>query len=192
MSDGHTSEDVMVDPTAIVEPGALVGAGSRVWHHAHVRAGAVIGERCVVGKGVFIDDGAVLGEGCKVQNNVSVYSGVRLEDSVFVGPSAVFTNDRYPRADSPDWELVPTRVGRGASVGANATVICGVDIGQWAVIAAGCVVTHDVQSHELVAGNPGRRLGWVCFCGRVLLRTDTDSCPEATCQHCGSRVAGQQ
>lgn len=188
VSERPTAEEVKVDPTAVVEPGALVGAGTRIWHHAHVRTGAVIGERCVLGKGVFIDSGAVLGDECKVQNNVSVYAGVRLESKVFVGPSAVFTNDRYPRADGSAWHLVQTIVRAGASIGANATVICGLEVGQWAVVAAGAVVTHDVQAHELVAGNPARRLGWVCFCGRVLLRTDAGSCPVMTCGHCGRGV----
>jgi acetyltransferase-like isoleucine patch superfamily enzyme len=140
-----------------------------VWHHAHVRGGAVIGRECTIGGNVFVDVGAHIGDRVKVQNNVSVYQGVTLEDEVFVGPSAAFTNDRYPRAQG-DWELVPTVVRRGASIGANATVICGVEIGAWAVVGAGAVVTHSIRDHELVVGNPARHTGWACACGRVVAR----------------------
>lgn len=188
MSEGSARPGPTVDPTAVVEPGAVVGVGTQIWHHAHVREGGVVGERCVLGKGVFIDAMAVVGNGCKIQNNVSVYSGVHLEDLVLVGPSAVFTNDRYPRADSPDWPLVPTTVRTGASIGANATVVCGVEIGRWALVAAGAVVTRDVEAHELVGGNPARRLGWTCSCGHVVLRTRTEACPNIDCPNCGSRV----
>src|SRR6266511_3995882 len=118
-----------IHPTAVVEEGAEVGAGTRIWHFAHVRSGARIGERCVLGKSVFVDSRAVIGAGCRIQNFVSVYSGVTLEDDVFVGPSAVFTSDRYPRATGGQWELVPTLVRAGASIGANATVLCGLTIG---------------------------------------------------------------
>jgi len=137
VSELATDHEVSVEPTAVIEPGALIGSGTRIWHHAHVRAGAVVGKRCVLGKGVFVDAGAVVGDGCKIQNDVSVYAGVRLSNLVFVGPSAVFTNDRYPRADSTDWQLVPTRIETGASIGANATVVCGVEVGKWAVVSRG-------------------------------------------------------
>jgi acetyltransferase-like isoleucine patch superfamily enzyme len=153
--------------TAIVERGAHVGRDSSVWHHAHIRAGAEVGIGCTIGKNVFVDEGARIGDRAKIQNNVSVYRGVTLEDEVFVGPSAVFTNDRFPRAVNPEWQIVPTLVRHGASIGANATLVCGVEIGSYATVGAGAVVTRDVQAHELVAGNPARRLGWVCECGRV-------------------------
>lgn len=178
-----------VHDTAVVEPGAQVGAGTKIWHHGHVRAGAVIGESCTLGKNVFVDAGAVVGDRCKIQNNVSVYRGVRLDDEVFVGPSAVFTNDRFPRAVGDDWEVVDTRVCQGASIGANATIVCGVGIGPWAVVGAGSVVTRDVEAHELVVGNPARRLGWVCRCGRVLART-TAGIPATTCAACGATFEG--
>jgi dTDP-4-amino-4,6-dideoxygalactose transaminase/acetyltransferase-like isoleucine patch superfamily enzyme len=160
-----------VHPSAIVEPGASLGAGSRIWHHAHVRAGAVIGRSCVLGKNVYVDAGARLGDRVKVQNNVSVYQGVQLGDDVFVGPSAVFTNDLRPRAQG-EWEIVPTLVQAGASIGANATIICGHQIGAHAMVAAGAVVTKEVLPHQLVAGNPARHRGWVCRCGTVTSRAE--------------------
>jgi len=178
----------LVHPTAIVEDGAEIGAGTRVWHHVHIRTGAIVGENCVLGKGVFVDSGAVIGAGCKIQNNVSVYSGVTLEDSVFVGPSAVFTNDLHPRADSTEWETVMTTVRRGASIGANATIVCGIIIGVWSLVAAGAVVTRDVLDHELVAGVPARRFGWVCQCGHTLERTQ-GAYSGTACAACGRSIA---
>lgn len=166
--------------SAVVEDGAEIGAGTRVWHFAHVRSGARVGERCVVGKSVFVDAGAVIGSGCKIQNFVSLYSGVTLEDDVFVGPAAVFTNDRYPRAESGDWEPLPTLVRQGASIGANATILCGHTIGAWAVVGAGAVVVDDVEAHRLVVGNPAKAVGWVCRCGRGV-----PGGPETACPACG-------
>jgi UDP-2-acetamido-3-amino-2,3-dideoxy-glucuronate N-acetyltransferase len=158
-----------------------------VWHHAHVREGAIIGRECTISSNVYVDVDARVGDRVKVQNNVSVYQGVTLEDEVFVGPSAVFTNDRYPRAEG-EWEVVPTVVRRGASIGANATVVCGVEIGAWAVVGAGTVVTHSIPDHELVVGNPARHAGWACACGRVVTRGEarpTDLRCEA-CQAAGA------
>lgn len=187
---GSTAEvRAFVHETAIVEPDAIVGAGSMIWHHSHVRSGAVIGPGCTLGKNVFVDSGVVIGADVKIQNNVSVYRGVHLEDEVFVGPSAVFTNDRFPRASSPDWQVVETWVRRGASIGANATLVGGIEIGAWATVAAAAVVTRAVAPHELVAGNPARRLGWVCQCGRVLART-TDDIGAMACATCGERFGG--
>jgi len=154
-------------PTAVVEDGARVGEGTKIWHFAHVRAGATIGEDCTIGKDVFVDASATIGDRCKIQNGVSVYSGVTLEDDVFVGPSAVFTNDLRPRAEARDWRVVPTLVRTGASIGANATIVCGIEVGIYAMVAAGAVVTHNVADHELVIGNPARHAGWVCRCGEV-------------------------
>jgi len=159
--------------TAFVEPDTRIGPGTKIWHNAHVRGTAEIGSDCVLGKNVYIDVGVRIGDRTKIQNNVSVYLGVTLGDEVFVGPSAVFTNDRFPRAETDDWEVVPTEVRRGASIGANATIICGVTIDEFATVAAGAVVTRDLESHELVGGNPARRMGWVCECGRVVTREDT-------------------
>ncbi|MGA7269495.1 MAG: acyltransferase [Acidimicrobiia bacterium] len=156
--------ETLIHPTAIVEPGAEIGPGTRVWHHAHVRTGARIGRDCTLGKNVFVDSGGVIGDLCKIQNNVSIFSGVTLEERVFVGPSAVFTNDLYPRVVS-SWDIVPTLIRAGASIGANATIICGITIGRNAMVAAGSVVTESVAGHALVRGNPARPVGWVCSCG---------------------------
>jgi acetyltransferase-like isoleucine patch superfamily enzyme len=156
--------------TAIVEDGAQIGAGTSIWHHAHVRSGATIGGGCNLGKNTYVDTGATIGERCKVQNNVSVYRGVTLGDDVFVGPSAVFTNDLFPRAADGDFELCPTVVGDGASIGANATVVCGHTIGHHAMVGAGSVVVRDVEDHELVAGNPAHRIGWVDDAGTIVSR----------------------
>ncbi|HET7869208.1 MAG TPA: acyltransferase [Actinomycetota bacterium] len=175
---------VLIHPTAVVEEGAEVGAGTRIWHFAHVRSGARIGERCVLGKSVFVDSRTLIGAGCRIQNFVSVYSGVTLEDDVFVGPSAVFTNDRYPRASGEEWELLTTLVRTGASIGANATVLCGLTIGELAVVGAGAVVTADVEPHRLVLGNPAKPVGWVCRCGRVV-----PGGPGTACPTCGEELS---
>jgi acetyltransferase-like isoleucine patch superfamily enzyme len=162
--------DIRVHPTAIVEDGADIGDGTSVWHHAHVREGAKVGSNCVIGKNVYVDTQAVVGDRCKLQNNVSVYHGVHIGDDVFVGPSATFTNDLVPRAFNADWQVVETQVHDGASIGANATIVCGVTLGEYSMVAAGATVTHDVAAHQLVAGTPARHLGWVCRCGKVVSR----------------------
>ena len=152
-------------PTAVIDRGATIGAGTKIWHFCHVMKGARVGARCVLGQNVFVAGGAVVGDGCHVQNNVSIYDGVVLADEVFVGPSAVFTNVKTPRAAvSRKGEFVTTRVGRGATIGANATIVCGVAIGEYAFVGAGAVVTRDVAAHALVTGVPARRAGWVCSC----------------------------
>jgi UDP-2-acetamido-3-amino-2,3-dideoxy-glucuronate N-acetyltransferase len=174
----------LIHPTAVAEDGAEIGAGTRVWHFAHVRSGARIGERCVLGKSVFVDSGVVIGAGCRIQNFVSIYSGVTLEDDVFVGPSAVFTNDSYPRASGGEWDRLPTLVRTGASIGANATVLCGLTIGELAMVGAGAVVTADVEPHRLVVGNPAKPVGWVCRCGRGV-----PGGPGTACPACGEDLA---
>jgi acetyltransferase-like isoleucine patch superfamily enzyme len=156
--------------STVIEAGAQIGRDTRAWHHAHVRSGAVIGVGCVLGKNVFVDTGAVIGDRSKIQNNVSVYNGVTLGSDVFVGPSAVFTNDLRPRASVEAWTITPTTVEDGASIGANATIVCGTVLGRCSMVAAGAVVIRDVAPHELVAGNPARHLGWVCRCGEVISR----------------------
>jgi UDP-2-acetamido-3-amino-2,3-dideoxy-glucuronate N-acetyltransferase len=167
-----TSHGYYAHPSAIIEDGATVGQDSKVWHFAHIRAGASIGRDCTLGKDVFVDAGVHIGSECKIQNGVSVYAGVTIEDQVFVGPHAVFTNDRLPRAFTSSWDLVETRVLLGSSIGANATIVCGVVIGSYAMVGAGSVVTRDVNAHELVVGNPARHAGWVCRCGRLCSRED--------------------
>jgi acetyltransferase-like isoleucine patch superfamily enzyme len=137
-----------------------------------------------LGKSVFVDSGVVIGAGCRIQNFVSIYSGVTLEDDVFVGPSAVFTNDRYPRASGGEWDRLPTLVRMGASIGANATVLCGLTIGELALVGAGAVVTADVEPHRLVVGNPAKPVGWVCRCGRGV-----PGGPGTACPACGEDLA---
>jgi UDP-2-acetamido-3-amino-2,3-dideoxy-glucuronate N-acetyltransferase len=165
------SNPFVAHESAEIEPGALIGDGTRIWHHAHIRSGAVIGAHCNLGQNVYVDNGAVIGDLCKCQNNVSVYEGVTLEDEVFVGPSAVFTNDMFPRAQNPDWVVVPTRVRKSASIGANATIVCGIELGEYCTVGAGAVVTRSVEPYELVVGNPAHRIGWVCRCGKVVSRS---------------------
>jgi len=163
----------IVHPTATVEAGATLGTGTRVWHQAHVRKGASIGARCIVGKGAFVDMDVTIGDDAKLQNYACVYHGVTLGRGVFVGPHAVFTNDLRPRATDPefrplrdgDWEVGVTTVGDGAAIGANATILPGVAIGEWAMIGAAAVVTRDVPPYALVVGTPARTVGWVCRCG---------------------------
>ena len=157
-----------IHPSADVSAQARVGEGSSVWHWAQVREGARIGLRCNIGKDVYVDTSVVIGNDCKIQNFATLYRGVTIGNRVFVGPHACFTNDLYPRAVSPDWQVVPTKVEDGASVGANATILCGLTIGRNAMVAAGAVVTKDVPPHALVAGVPAKVIGWVCECGRPL------------------------
>ncbi|HWT13578.1 MAG TPA: acyltransferase [Allosphingosinicella sp.] len=155
--------------SAVVDEGAEVGEGSRIWHFVHVCAGARIGRNVTLGQNVFVAGGAVVGDDCKIQNNVSIYDGVVLESGVFCGPSAVFTNVRNPRAgvERKD-EYRRTRVGEGATLGANCTIVCGVDIGRHAFVGAGAVVTRDVRDHALVAGVPARQTGWMSRHGEKL------------------------
>jgi UDP-2-acetamido-3-amino-2,3-dideoxy-glucuronate N-acetyltransferase len=149
-------------PTAIIDEGAKIGNGTKIWHFSHIMPGAVIGENCNIGQNVVISPGVSLGNNVKVQNNVSVYTGVTCEDDVFLGPSCVFTNVLNPRSFiSRKDEFSPTLVKRGASIGANATVLCGITIGEYAMIGAGTVVTKDVQPFALIVGNPGRQVGRV-------------------------------
>jgi UDP-2-acetamido-3-amino-2,3-dideoxy-glucuronate N-acetyltransferase len=185
--------DVRVHPTAEVSPEANIGPGSSIWNQAQVRERARIGAGCVIGKNVYVDADVVIGDHVKVQNNVSLFHGVTVEDGVFIGPHVCFTNDRVPRAvnadGSPksddDWEVSPTLVRRGAALGANSTILPGIVIGRWAMIGSGSVVTRDVDDHELVAGNPARRLGSVCACGQPL-RDDEDGTPyHGSCPGCG-------
>jgi len=189
---GHRTRPVtgapFIHPTAAIEPGAQVGAGTKIWHHSHIRRGSVIGTGCTLGKNVFVDEGVRIGDRVKIQNNVSVYRGVEIGDEALVGPSAVFTNDLRPRAGNVNWQVRPTRVLRGASIGANATIVCGVEIGEYGMVGAGAVVTGTVRPHQLVAGNPARHHGWICACGEVLSRA-ADRPGAMRCRDC-DRQAG--
>lgn len=173
-----------IHPSAIVEEGASIGIGVQIWHHSHVRAGARIGSGCMLGKNVFVDGEAVLGDRVRIQNNVSIYSGVQIEDEVFVGPSAVFTNDQVPRVSS-EWSVSTTVVRQGASIGANSTLVAPLEIGRWALVAAGAVVIHDVLPNQIVAGNPAAPIGWICRCANT--RVDRTA-SELICDHCGTSL----
>jgi UDP-2-acetamido-3-amino-2,3-dideoxy-glucuronate N-acetyltransferase len=180
--------DVFVQVTSYVDDGAVVGAGSKIWFYSHVQKGARLGERCILGQNVNIDRDVVIGNGVKIQNNVSVYNKVTIEDDAFLGPSCVFTNVLNPRSFiERKAEFRPTRVGRGATIGANATVVCGHDLGDYCMIGAGSVVTRDVPAYALMVGVPARRLGWVCRCG-VRLRF---AAGEATCPECADRYRNE-
>lgn len=166
---GDGADDVRIHPTATVDPGVIIGRGSRIWHYTHVLPGSVIGQDVSIGQNAMIGPDVVVGDGCRVQNNVSLYSGVTLEDRVFCGPSAVFTNVRTPRAGyDRSAEFVATLVRRGATIGANATIVCGNTLGEYCTVGAGAVVTHDVAAHALVVGNPARQIGWVSHAGERL------------------------
>ena len=155
--------------TAFIDPGAGIGTGTRIWHFCHIMPGAVIGNNCNLGHNVFVDNNVAIGNGVKIQNNVSVYNGVKIEDDVFIGPSVVFTNVINPRSFiERKNEFKPTLVKKGASIGANATILCGISIGEYAMIGAGAVVTKDVAAFALVVGNPGRQAGWVSEAGERL------------------------
>ena len=177
-----------IDPAALVDEGVDIGAGTRVWSLTQVRRGARIGTGCNIGSRVTVDVDVVIGDRCKVQNEALIYRGVRIGDGVFIGPGAVLTNDRHPRAVAPDgtllrdedWTVSPIEIGDGASVGANATVVAGVRIGPWAMVGAGAVVTRDVPPHALVLGVPARQTAWVCFCGEP-----TQGSGEILCAACG-------
>lgn len=178
--------EAWVHPTAVVDEGAAVGAGTKVWHFVHVCTDARIGARCVLGQNVFVAPGVAIGDGCKLQNNVSVYAGVTLADEVFVGPSAVFTNVLTPRAHVNRRDAFePTNVGRRVSIGANATIVCGTTLAEGAFVAAGAVVTKDVPPYVLVQGAPARAAGFRCDCGHALDDPE-ESGGQVVCPACGA------
>jgi UDP-2-acetamido-3-amino-2,3-dideoxy-glucuronate N-acetyltransferase len=201
----------LIDPSARVHASAdleadvTVGSGTSIWHRAQVRTGARIGSQCIIGRDAFIDEGVSIGDRVKIQNAALVYHGVTVEDGVFIGPNAILTNDRYPRAITPtgelaradDWVVSPITLRVGCSIGAGAVVVAGVDVGRFATVGAGAVVTKPVPDYALVAGNPARRIGWVCACGARLM--DANGAPAAAlaeryahdpdlhCPRCGRR-----
>lgn len=163
-------KDFFVHPTSVIDDDVAIGKDTKIWYFCHVQSGARIGKNCSLGQNVNIGNNAIIGDGCRVQNNVSIYEGIKLGNNVFCGPSMVFTNDPFPRADDikgkDHWK--ETIVEDGASICANATIVCGHSLGKRSMVAAGAVVTRDVPDHALVAGVPARRIGWVCDCGTKL------------------------
>ena len=174
--------DYFVHESSIIDDNVEIGEKTKIWHFCHVQSGAKIGKGCSFGQNVNISNNVKVGDGCKIQNNVSVYEGVELEDYVFCGPSMVFTNDLTPRAKYPKGSAgyKKTILHTGASIGANATVVCGHEIGKWAMVAAGAVVTKNVPDYALVAGVPAKQIGWVCECGERLPL-------DLTCKKCGKK-----
>lgn len=172
--------DYFIHESSYVDEGACVGNDTKIWHFSHVHKGAKIGKECSLGQNVNVSSNVKIGNGVKIQNNVSVYEGVELEDYVFCGPSMVFTNDLTPRAKYPKGSIgyKKTLIKYGATIGANATIVCGNTIGKWAMIASGAVVTKDVQKYALMAGVPAKQIGWVCECG-IQLKDDLK------CKDCG-------
>ena len=179
--------DFFAHESSYIDEGCVIGEDTRIWHFSHVMTGARIGRRCNIGQNVVVSPQVVIGDNVKIQNNVSIYTGVVLEDDVFCGPSMVFTNVVNPRSHvSRKDEFRPTLVKRGASLGANATIVCGHTIGSYAFVGAGTVVTRDVPDYALVVGNPGRIVGWVCMCGVKLAGADQLS-KQMVCSACGVR-----
>ena len=169
--------DYYLHESSLVDAGAQIGKGTMIWHFCHIMPGAEIGENCTLGQNIFVGQGVKIGNNCKIQNNVSVYEGVTLEDGVFCGPSCVFTNDLNPRANFPKGgRHLSTLVRRGTSIGANATIVCGITIGEYAFIGAGSVVTADVPSYALAYGVPAKVRGWACECGTKLHFLQNSTC----------------
>lgn len=177
-----------IHPSADIDPSATIGKGSLVWHQVQIREHASIGSECTLSKGVYIDRGVTIGNRVKVQNHVSIYQGVTLEDGVFVGPNATFTNDFQPRSvtrdgelrTENDWKVIPTVIREGAAICANATVICGITIGKWAMIGAGAVITRDVPDHALMVGVPARIMGFVSYSGNRMVEDETPDLSKLT------------
>lgn len=175
----NDANNIFIHSTADVSPNASIGNGTKIWNNAQVREDATLGSNCIVSKNVYIDSHVQIGNNVKVQNNVNIYHGVTVEDDVFLGPSMTFTNDFYPRAFLEDWKITQTLVKKGASIGANSTIVCGIVIGEYTMVGSGSVVTKDIPPHTLVVGNPAKPIHHVCKCG-------TPFKPNVyTCEKCG-------
>lgn len=175
-------KDYFVHKSSYIDREVKIGRGTKIWHFCHIQTGAYIGKNCSLGQNVNISNNVKIGNNVKIQNNVSIYEGVEIEDGVFCGPSCVFTNDLTPRAKYPKGKenYVKTKVKLGATIGANATIVCGHILGKWCMIASGAVVTKNVKDYALVAGVPAQQMGWVCECGEILNE-------QLVCKHCGRR-----
>ncbi len=188
-------KDYFVHESSFIDPDVEIGEGTKIWHFSHILSGAKVGKSCIIGQNVCIERDVTIGNRCKIQNNVSVYKGVTLEDEVFCGPSCVFTNVYNPRAFiERKTEFRPTLVNRGATIGANATIVCGATVGKYALIAAGAVVKIDVPDYAIVAGVPAKQIGWVCRCGTTLKFNGKESGVKseglkATCTYCGNHYS---
>ena len=157
--------NIYIHPTAEVSKESKIGKGTKIWHGSQIRERSVIGENCIIGKDVYIDDGAVIGNGVKISNHVSVYKGMTIEDDVLVGPNCTFTNDLHPRAFNQDWQITNTLIKKGATIGANATILCGVTIGEYSMIGIGSVILCSTSPYSMMVGNPARLTGFACKCG---------------------------
>lgn len=180
--------DFFVHPTSIVDDQCVIGAGTKIWHFCHIMSGSRIGQNCSFGQNCSVGTGVVIGNNVKVQNNVSIYEGVILEDDVFCGPSMVFTNVINPRSHVPRKDQYKeTLIKRGASIGANATIVCGATVGRYAFLGAGTVITRNIPDYALVYGNPARIKGWMCQCGIKLSINSSETEQQVTCKSCSSR-----
>ena len=188
-----TSSSVFIHESSFIDQGALIGEGTKVWHFCHIMRGAKIGRNCNIGQNVFIAPDVVIGNNVKIQNNVSIYTGVILEDDVFLGPSMVFTNVINPRSHvERKSEYQTTYVKKGATIGANATIVCGVSLGCYSFVGAGSVVTRDLPDYALAYGNPARIKGWMCQCGVQLSFAQESDGAVTTCQSCGNKYQKEQ
>jgi acetyltransferase-like isoleucine patch superfamily enzyme len=166
--------DIFIHPAANVSYSAKIGDSTKIWINSQVRENSCIGDNCIISKDTYIDANVKIGNNCKIQNSVSVYQGVTIEDDVFVGPNACFTNDKVPRAFDPEWKITPTLIKKGVSIGANATIVCGITIGEYAMVAAGSVVTKDVEPYSLVMGNPAKHYSYVDKMGNKIKGKSND------------------
>ncbi|HSU28769.1 MAG TPA: DapH/DapD/GlmU-related protein [Chitinophagaceae bacterium] len=178
-----SKDSSFIHPTSIIDEGAQIGAGTKIWHFCHLMPGAKVGMNCIIGQNVFVDNNVVLGNGVKVQNNVSIYNGVTVADDVFIGPSVVFTNVINPRSFiERKNEFKPTQIRKGASLGANCTILCGIEIGEYAMIGAGAVVINSIPAYASVAGNPAKSIGWISQSG---MKLEFDNKERAKCSTTG-------